>query len=185
MLDEIHDDLPTGRDQNAYILGKIGGHNVVVVVLPEFGNNAAATAATQLLSDFPSIRFGLLVGTREGVPGDEGGDDIRLGHVVVSQPTDTFGGVVQYDLGKILVDGSFHRIRQLNKPPSVLSANVRKLRAQHSLVGSQMSLYLSEMAQRYPRMQTEYSFPAADHDRLFLASYVHQPGTTCDKCDLH
>jgi nucleoside phosphorylase len=71
MLDEIHQPLPTGRDQNAYTFGKIGGHNVVVAVLPEIGNNAAGTVATQLLNDFPLIRFGLLVGIGGGVPGDE------------------------------------------------------------------------------------------------------------------
>jgi hypothetical protein len=60
---------------------------------------------------------------------------------------------------------------------------VRKLQAQHSLVGSQILTYLSEMIQRYPGMQMQYSFPAADHDQLFLASYTHQPGITCDKCD--
>jgi nucleoside phosphorylase len=183
MLDEIHDPLLTGRDQNAYTLGKIGEHYVVVVVLPEIGNSAAATVATQLLNDFPSIRFGVLVGIGGGVPGDEGEDDVRLGDVVVSQPTATFGGVVQYDLGKRLADGNFERTGQLNKPPSVLSANVRKLQAQHSRVGSQMLRYLSEMIQRYPRMQSQHSFPAADPDRLFLASYTHQPGVTCDQCD--
>jgi nucleoside phosphorylase len=183
MLDEIHDPLLNGRDQNAYILGKIGGHNVVVAVLPEIGNNAAATVATQLLNDFPSIRFGLLVGIGGGVPGDDSRDDVRLGDVVVSQPTDAFGGVVQYDLGRRLVDGSFQRTGQLSKPPSLLTANVRKLQAQHSLVGSQILKYLSEMIQRYPWMQKQYS-PVADPDRLFLASYTHPSGgITCDKCD--
>jgi nucleoside phosphorylase len=67
MLDEIHDALPTSRDQNAYTLGRIGGHNVAVAILPETGTNAAATVATQLLNDFPSIRFGLLVGIGGGV----------------------------------------------------------------------------------------------------------------------
>ena len=76
------------------------------------------------------------MGIGGGVPGDEGEDDVRLGDVVVSQPTATFGGVVQYDLGKRLVDGGFERTGQLNKPPSVLSANVRKLQAQHSQVES-------------------------------------------------
>ncbi|KAF7511463.1 hypothetical protein GJ744_004652 [Endocarpon pusillum] len=55
MLEEIHEPLPTGRDQNAYTLEKIGGHNVVVAIMPEIGNNAVATVATQLLNDFPSI----------------------------------------------------------------------------------------------------------------------------------
>ena len=132
MLDEIHELLPTGRDQNAYTLGKMGGNNVVVAVLPEIGNSVAATVATQLLNDFPSIRFGLLVGIGGGIPGDEGEDNVRLGDVEVSQPIATFGGVVQYDLGKKLADGCFKRTGQLSKPPSVLSINVRKLQAQHS-----------------------------------------------------
>ncbi|KAF7508034.1 hypothetical protein GJ744_009616 [Endocarpon pusillum] len=183
MLDETHDPLPTIRCQNAYTLGKIGGHNVVVAVLPEIGNCAAATVATQLLNDFPAIRFGLLVGIGGGVPGDGGEDDVRLGDVVVSQPTATFGGVVQYDLGRILVNGNFERTGQLNKPPSVLSANLRKLQAQHLRVGSQILRYLSEMIQRYPRMRSQYSFPATELDQLFLASYPHEPGVACDKCD--
>ena len=40
---------------NAYTLGKIGGHNIVVAVLPKIGNSAAATVAMQLLNSFPSI----------------------------------------------------------------------------------------------------------------------------------
>src|SRR4051812_12875675 len=145
MLDEIHESLPTSRDHNAYTMGKIGAHNLVVAVMPEIGNNAAATVATQLLNDFPSIRFGLLVGIGGGVPGEGNEDDIRLGDVVVSQPTDTFGGVVQYDLGKRLVNGRFERTGQLNKPPAVLSANVQKLQGQHLREGSQIPVLLSEM----------------------------------------
>ena len=34
MLDEIRPKLPTQPDQNCYTLGKIGGHNIVITVLP-------------------------------------------------------------------------------------------------------------------------------------------------------
>jgi nucleoside phosphorylase len=78
MLDERHQSLPTSRDQNSYTLGRMGVHNVVIAVMPEIGNNKAATVATQLLNDFKSIRFGLLVGIGGGIPGDDK-DDIRLG----------------------------------------------------------------------------------------------------------
>lgn len=128
MLDEIHDPLPTNRDHNSYTLGRISGHNVVIATMPQPGNNAAATTATQLLNDFPSIRFSLLVGIGGGVPVEA---DVRLGDVVVSQPTAIFGGIVQYDIGKCEEGGQFRRIGFLNKPPPVLSANVRKLESQH------------------------------------------------------
>jgi nucleoside phosphorylase len=184
MLDGIHGSLPTSRVHNVYTLGEIGGHNVVVAVMPEIGNNTAAAVATQLLNDFPSIRFVLLVGIGGGVPSATGEPDIRLGDVVVSQPTDTFGGVVQYDLGKRLVDGRFERTGQMNKPPAVLSASVRKLQAQHFRQGGDRILvYLSEMMQRNVRMQAKYSFPADHQDQLFLSSYAHQPGATCGQCD--
>jgi hypothetical protein len=55
--------------------------------------------ATQLLSDFPSIMFGLLVGIGGGIPGKDE-DDIRMGDVV-GKPTLTFDGVVQDDTGKV------------------------------------------------------------------------------------
>jgi hypothetical protein len=51
MLDEMHQDLPTSRDQNSYTLGRIGAHNTVIVVMPEFDNSNAAIVATQLLND--------------------------------------------------------------------------------------------------------------------------------------
>ena len=62
MLNELHERLPTSRDMKSDTLGHIRAHNIVITVMPEIGNNSAATVATQLLNDFRSIRFGLLVG---------------------------------------------------------------------------------------------------------------------------
>jgi nucleoside phosphorylase len=71
MLDQPHPSLPTQHDQNSYTLGEMGGHNIVITVLPEIGTNSAATVAIQLLSDFPSVRFGLLVRIGGGEPDEE------------------------------------------------------------------------------------------------------------------
>lgn len=49
MLDDIHVCLPKPpNDPNAYTLGSIGKHNIVIACLPEgeIGNNSAATFAT-------------------------------------------------------------------------------------------------------------------------------------------
>ncbi|KAK6511457.1 hypothetical protein TWF481_000373 [Arthrobotrys musiformis] len=92
MLDDIHPNIPL-KSNGSYTLGRMGGHNVVVVVMPEIGNNVAATVATELLDDFKSIRFGLLVGIGGGIPVEDE-YDIRLGDVVVSKSTGTIGGVV-------------------------------------------------------------------------------------------
>ncbi len=71
MLDETHLDLPRQpNNHNAYTLRHVGGHNVVVAYLPkdEIGNNNSAMVAAWMTSTFPSIRFGLMVSIRGGVP---------------------------------------------------------------------------------------------------------------------
>ncbi|KEF52505.1 uncharacterized protein A1O9_11347 [Exophiala aquamarina CBS 119918] len=184
MLEEIHDTLPPSHGQNAYTFGRLAGHNVVVAAMPQIGNNAAASVATQLLNDFGSIRFGLLVGIGGGIPGKKGEHDIRLGDVVVSQASGTFGGVVQYDMGKVTAKGRFERGGVLCKPPSVLSANVERLKSKHHRLGNRLTKSLNEMLAKYPRMVAEYSYPGDKHDRLFKSSYRHTGGSSCQNCDL-
>jgi len=184
MLDEIHPSLHTQRDQNSYTLGQIKGHNMVIAVLPGIGTSSTATVALQLLNDFPSVRFGLLVGIGGGVPdGEEDGLDIRLGDVVVSKPTTSFPGVVQYDLGKYSTSGGFERTGALTKPPPLLLASAETLAANHRIKGSQVPQYLSDMLQKFPAMKDEYSHPGAENDQLFQADYPHHSGPNCDKCD--
>ena len=100
MLDETHPKLEKGNgDDNDYTLGRIGVHNVVIACLPAglMGNGPAAIVANNMRRSFP-IKFGLMVGVGGGVWSKK--DDIRLGDVVVSHPTGTHGGVVQWDFGK-------------------------------------------------------------------------------------
>ncbi|VUC38138.1 unnamed protein product [Clonostachys rosea] len=184
MLDEKHEPHTTSQpNQNAYTLGTIAGHKVVIAVLPAFGTTAAARVASQLMNDFPSVRFGFLVGIGGGIPGDDDGQDIRLGDVVVSLPTATFGGVVQFDLGKRYPNGRFERTGHLNKPPDVLCSHIRLLQAHHLMVGSKILDYVQEMFTRHPKMKARYKFPSREKDRLFEASYIHHFGRTCDSCD--
>jgi nucleoside phosphorylase len=182
MLDEIHPSLPSARDKNCYTLGRMGVHNIAIAVMPEIGTDRAAIVATQLLNEFKSIRFGLLIGIGGGIP-VEGEHDIRLGDVVVSKPTATFGGVVQFDRGKVHPDGRFERTGMLNKPPAVLAANAQKLQAQHRRMGNQTLKYLSEILEKYPAMKEEYFYQGAEHDLLFEATYDHQGGNDCRRCD--
>jgi nucleoside phosphorylase len=81
-------------DKDKYILGDIGGHNIVITCLPggSYGNVSAATTAIKLLSSLYSIRFGLMVGIGGVVPRNKA--DIQLGDIVVNQLTDTSGGVI-------------------------------------------------------------------------------------------
>jgi hypothetical protein len=78
--------------------------------------------------NFPSLKFGLMVGIGGGVP-QPPSLDIRLGDVVVSSATGDTGGVVQYDRGKTVQDGDFKPTGSLNRPPEVLRQAVADLRA--------------------------------------------------------
>ncbi|PLN81398.1 purine and uridine phosphorylase [Aspergillus taichungensis] len=185
MLDTIHPSLPYNRDQNSYTLGRMGAHNIVIAAMPEIGNNNAAAVATQLLNDFPCIRFSLLVGIGGGVPHMNRNIDIRLGDVVVSNPSGTYGGVVQFDRGKILAGGRYERVGMLQKPPDVLLASVRRLESLHRRTDSQIPTILADMIRRFPKMEMgNYVHQGAENDQLFQAAFQHPGGNDCRKCDL-
>jgi hypothetical protein len=122
MLDEIHPNLSeqSPADHNSYLLGRVQRHNVVIACLPAgiYGMTPAATVAKDMLRIFTSIRFGLMVGIGGCAPSSR--HDIRLGDIVVSQPSGTTGGVIQYDRGKDGRDGHFERTGSLNRPPKIL-----------------------------------------------------------------
>jgi nucleoside phosphorylase len=186
MLDEVHEDLPVlPHDHNAYALGRIGKHDVVIACLPigEYGIASATTVATQLLSSFHSIRFGLMVGIGGGVPSRNA--DIRLGDIVVSKPTDTHGGVVQYDYDKALGGGNFQRTGMLNRPPQILLTALSKLQANHLLGENRIIDFLAEIEQKLPRQASNFARPA-QQDCLYLANYNHidTNSKTCDSCDM-
>ncbi|KAL4909367.1 nucleoside phosphorylase domain-containing protein [Aspergillus multicolor] len=142
LLDETHEPLPQPRtDQNSYTLGKISGHNIILVCLPSgtYGTVSAATVLAQLLSTFSEIQFGLMVGVGGGVPADGNGStrgpDIRLMDVVVGMPTGSSGGVIQYDHGKVVrgdyggVGDGFENTGAFNRPLQALLSAVSQVRS--------------------------------------------------------
>jgi nucleoside phosphorylase len=177
MLDEEHEDLEQDEnDNNLYSLGRIGDHNVVIVCLPAglIGNNPAATVASQMRSTFRCLQFGLMVGIGGGVPSAEA--DIRLGDVVVSQPHDRYGGVIQYDFVKAAPSG-FRQTGYLNSPPPILLSAVAKMRANHLRQKSKFSEHVSKL-HRLPQFKRNIAGP----DVLFEPTYNHAGGPTCQSC---
>ena len=187
MLDNIHPQLsqPPG-DDNAYTLGEISGHNIVVACLPSgvYGVVSAATVAAHMRITFPSIRFGLMVGIGGGVPSTK--NDIRLGDVVVSKPTGAFGGVVQYDYGKTVASGVFQQTGMMNQPPQVLLNAIARLHADDIMGGQSQSIahMISDVLDANVEMKAPCSRPADEQDTLFNSAYDHpQHEDTCINCD--
>ena len=182
MLDQVHCNFPVlPTDHNTYTLGRIGNHNIVVACLPngEYGIASAATVATQLLSSFPSIRFGLMVGIGGGVPNKD--VDIRLGDVVVSKPTGGYGGVIQYDYGKA-VHGGLTRTGTLNRPPNLILTALAVLEANHLAGQSRIPELLSEMASKLGQNASNFTLHDQE-DQLYLSDYQHIIHATCELCD--
>ncbi|KAL1615002.1 hypothetical protein SLS54_009343 [Diplodia seriata] len=208
MLDEEHEtpeDFSRGaRDSNIYIWGEIAGHNIVVTSLPvgTDGLVSTSTTASNLLSAFPSIKFGLMVGIGSGVPQLRNEPDIRLGDVVVSQPDGTSGGVFQYDLGKAKTKGEFEVKGCLNRPPDFLLRVLDIMKAEippshptlHRpyLEAARHGVNKPNFEQHLSRISDDMAEPedgepgyvdqGSDNDRLFYSDFPHVPGDTCCQC---
>ena len=171
MLDQRHANLSKpSNDPNTYTLGSIGKHNIVIACLPKdrVGTSQAATVVTWMVSTFPSIKIGLMVGIGGGIP-----PKIRLGDIVVSTPIAQFPGVVQWDSGKAKEGADFERTGSLNNPPTSLLTALTKLETEHELSGSKVPEYLDELKQKWPRLVPRYLRSDSLEDVLFEADYCH------------
>ncbi|KAH7007957.1 uncharacterized protein B0I36DRAFT_378693 [Microdochium trichocladiopsis] len=139
-LDEEHDGpcQVSQHDNNSYALGQVGGHNVVIAILPdaEYGIVPAAAVARDMLHSFPNVRIGLMVGIGGGAPSRK--RDVRLGDVVVSSRDGGKGGVFHYDFGKTIQNQSFQETAFLDQPPLVLRTTVSTLRGTYEMKGHQL-----------------------------------------------
>ncbi|KAJ6255791.1 hypothetical protein Dda_9472 [Drechslerella dactyloides] len=186
ILDETHPQPDVaGGDTNVYTFGRIGRHNVVIACLPEgrYGITRAGIVAAHMRSTFTRLRFGLMVGVGGGAPSEE--NDIRLGDLVVSQPTGVSGGVVQYDFGKATENGEFVRTGSLNAPPSILLSAVASIKARNQ---AELGKKISGTAEEVGEKDMRFHHPGPDTDRLFRADYNHvtsegRHSDTCRSCD--
>lgn len=183
MLDEEHEcPLSQEEDPNQYICGKMSGHNVVIAYLPhgQQGIGAAANVAVHMKRSFPSASLRLLVGIGGGVPSQA--HDIRLGDVVVSMPSGTHSGVVQYDLGRETVD-DFER-KGVTDPPDPKWRNaVVAMRSDHRVRDNFIPRYIENMIKQHPGLAS-YHRPAPEQDVLFQPTFQHpRDKLSCDTCD--
>ncbi|CAI6336440.1 unnamed protein product [Periconia digitata] len=181
VLDEVHEQYETGGC--IFTLGSVAWHNIVVACLPagQMGISPAAVVASKTRAAFPNIKFGLMVGIGGGVPSNaEAMNSVRLGDVVVSQPLGTFGGVIQYDMGKV-TPGGFLRTAQLNSPPTILLSAIALMKANEAGGLSNMHHHMAQLeslarSNIFRRDQTT-------EDVLFSSDYNHsEGGQTCRNC---
>lgn len=137
LLDEEYPRLSSVslHDNNAYTVGRIVDHRVVVACLSKgkYKIASATTMAKNMLRSFESIRIGLIMRIEEGAP--SGKHDIRLGNVVVECPLGRTGGVLSYKYGKEVQGKEFKITKSLNFLPTLLLTTLNQLDAIHERKG--------------------------------------------------
>jgi nucleoside phosphorylase len=158
-------------DNNSYSTGRIGKHNVVMVLLPSMGKVNAAMAAAHLQISYRQIRLALLVGICGAVPYTEAHEEILLGDVIIST------SIIQYDLGKQYPDGFVSRasdkdevIRPQRKIRDLISQC--QSHAEQARLISLTSSFLRDIQNSSSTQKSQY--PGATRDKLFRASYIHK-----------
>ncbi|TLS25464.1 hypothetical protein PpBr36_07866 [Pyricularia pennisetigena] len=157
-LEQEHDHVPhADGDDNSYILGSIGNHNIVMAAPPrgKIGLVTAANVIGNMIRSFPNLRFVMMIGIAGGAPSRK--HDIRLGDVVVSSPSGNSGGVRQYDFGDREQGRPFTEKGHLNAPPNCVLSAVTKLEVDHKINGNSLRAQVDEMLQRHIGLQGEHS----------------------------
>uniref|UniRef100_A0A8H7NHZ5 Nucleoside phosphorylase domain-containing protein n=1 Tax=Bionectria ochroleuca TaxID=29856 RepID=A0A8H7NHZ5_BIOOC len=176
---------PFGRadgDTNTYITGRIGGHNVVLALLPSMGTNSAAAATASLRSSYTSLKLAILVGICGGVP-RIANIDAYLGDVVVSN------AIVQYDYGrqypghfavKKTVEDSLGRAnKDVRSLLTVFETQLMSERLQTE--ASKHLKNLQEVAEK-KRHRANYRYPGMKEDKLYSPEYTHRHQKDCSVC---
>ncbi|KAE8392857.1 hypothetical protein BDV23DRAFT_192368 [Aspergillus alliaceus] len=186
MLDKTHNPLPQPvTDPNAYVLGELSGHCIVMACLPTgvYGTISAATVMSHMISTFSSDPVWFDGGNWRGVPSTS--NDIRLGDVVVSKPVGKYSGMIQYDYGKAVQGGQFEPTGTLNKPPQTLLTHMAYLEAtQMTKRDDAVAKIVLEVLEQNPDVNGRLLPPKWPTDYLFHSSYPHaDKESNCEKCD--
>ncbi|CEL07698.1 Putative Pfs, NB-ARC and TPR domain protein (JCVI) [Aspergillus calidoustus] len=136
-------------DDNTYINGRIGSHNVVVCYMPGMGTGSAASVASSLKISYKRIEVALVVGICGGAPYPLSGGEIFLGDVIVSD------SVVQYDFGR-QYPGGFEKKTDLKdilgRPSQALRSILASLQARRSCrdLQEKLSRHLQTLQESLP-----------------------------------
>ncbi|KAF7515786.1 hypothetical protein PCG10_002913 [Penicillium crustosum] len=156
-------------DDNAYINGRVGDHNVVLCYMPGMGKGNAASVASSMKISYKRIQVALVVGICGGAPFPLSGREIFLGDVIISD------AVIEYDFGRQYA-GGFERKTgvkdTLGRPNREIRSKLAGLKAKRSLIDLQAKM-LRHM-QAIQKSQPDWHHPSSADDVLFEASYQHK-----------
>ncbi|KAI0535598.1 hypothetical protein GGR58DRAFT_529372 [Xylaria digitata] len=136
-LDEHYKFKTKHIDPDLYFCGRIGLHNIIVLLLSTYEYTTAATPQSDgrtikhIVQNFPKIRIALAVGIGGSAPTQK--NDIRLGDVVVGLAEGTRKSVFTFDISKTLQSRRFESIEVFDPPSSIFAAYIPTLQGYHRL----------------------------------------------------
>ncbi|RYP06792.1 hypothetical protein DL765_009350 [Monosporascus sp. GIB2] len=161
-------------DTNTYTYGRIGRHDVALVLLPGMGKVNASGAAMGLVASFANLKLAFLTGVCGAAPKSQNKHEVLLGDVVIADD------VVQYDFGRQYPGGFVPRVAhrdRLARPNREIRSFLATLSSQLGLERLQQSscLFLRQIqAEAIRRDRRPYVYPGAAHDKLFDSAYCHR-----------
>lgn len=169
-------------DTNAYTLGRIGRHNVVLAYMPGMGQIHSTAVAAHFHASFPKIRLGLVVGIAGGAPVSPKGDQIFLGDILISTE------LIQTDFGRQYAD---QLVRKEETKDILGRQNIEIRNFLGQLQGWRASKAFRERITEYIDHVLSINdfrasdFPGAENDRLFASGYrhKHQEIGSCTTCN--
>ncbi|KAK6350993.1 hypothetical protein TWF718_004172 [Orbilia javanica] len=161
-------------DTNAYSVGKIGDHDVVLVYMPGMGKVPAAAVAVNLKQSFKNIKLALLVGICGGVPGKTA-EGVMLGDIIVGKQ------IVHYDFGREYENGFVMKGAPedaLGRQGPEIRGFIRKLESGQEALSGKLSDYLAAMIRPWSPEKTSNL-----KDILYPSDYwhVHQNQSACEE----
>ena len=161
-------------DTNTYRNGRVGMHDVVLMLLPNMGKATVAGSAACLRTSYPSLRLTFLVGVCGGVPGP-GTHEALLGDVVIGE------AVAQYDFGRQYADEFIPKETAeggLGAPNKDIRGLINYFKTEPGREDLRQSAanYLKALqdAAANKRYKCSYQYPGFAEDKLFAATYRHK-----------
>ena len=169
-------------DRNAYTLGLIGRHNVVLVYMPGMGNTNSASVAADLRSSFQAIEIVFVVGICGIVSTNpETKDELVLGDCIIST------SVAQYDNARLFPKGFEPKTGRddiLGRASPLIRALIAKLKTNTNR--TRLTRQLVDLLCDLQTKRHGLAYPGAAQDKLFDSTYIHQHHDSdlrCSECN--
>ena len=167
------------EDRNAYTIGLIGKHNVVLVHMAGMGATDATTAVTGLRATFPNIDIVFVVGICGASPTNiTTQEEICLGDCILST------ALIQYDFGR-RYPGYFDRKTDVEDSLGRARPEIRALLSRLQTLGTPQALEgrLARHLQVLQKREPKAYYPGLRKDRLFDPAYLHVHRDIVGRCN--